>query len=498
LLIKYTFYFTLFFCTTAFVSRYDQWLTLPPAAIHQWRQADGAAIAWHYAQDPDFWAVRQFNLFAVGDAHAVGELPLLYWFSGLITRYWGYPDYPLRWIGLALMIVGFWAFGWVILQLSKRPVIAALGAGLLSTSPILAYYGPNFLPDMPAFCMILVMSACLLRAEQSQRVSWIWAAAACAALGIMLKLSMAILPLALVLSWGLGRYRRQWSAASIWRTQWPSMAIALVFCAVAACRWWISQYNAAHQAQYFFADIRPIWRYDWLAIRDILKGIGSFGLPAYASAGLYLASLGSVYGWLKHRKSVAFIWQKTLLFASLGCFSYVLLWFRMLREHDYYAICLLILPGLLLPTGIGLAMRRYTEKTILYTLGICWFVGLWHCHYILNKRLEFAFHPPSTLNLPPEAFSAADQLTNVGIAPDAKILCPEDPSPNIALLALQRHGWTNYNFGDRITVDTLQRYQDRFGLEYLALRDTVRYAAVYRAFFPTRVGAVEGWYLYGR
>ncbi len=78
-----------------------------------------------------------------------------------------------------------------------------------------------------------------------------------------------------------------------------------------------------------------------------------------------------------------------------------------------------------------------------------------HSGFILDKRLQEAFYPLSTRNLPPGAFLSATQLSDAGIPATARILCPEDPSPNIALLALQRHGWSAYNFGDRITVDTL-------------------------------------------
>jgi hypothetical protein len=80
----------------------------------------------------------------------------------------------------------------------------------------------------------------------------------------------------------------------------------------------------------------------------------------------------------------------------------------------------------------------------------------------------------------------------------AKVFCPQDPSPNIALFALQRHGWTAYNFGDRITADTLQKYQTQFGLSHLALRDTAFYNPLYHRFFPHKAGAAKGWYFYAR
>lgn len=494
-LFRYSFYFTLIFCVSALANRYDEWLSLPPSSIHQWRQADGAALAWHYAKVPAFSEPTQFSLFRTGDAHAVGELPILYWLSGLITRHIGTPEFPLRWIGLLLLFVGFWAFGWLLLQYTKSPSLAALGAGILLTSPILAYYGPSFLPDAPAFCLILMMGACLWKTDQGQRVFWLVLAGHCAALAMMLKISMAILPFALAFTWALGWWKKRWKGP-VWTGYWPIATIGLVLASTIVCRWWVFQYNAVHHATYFFADIRPIWWYNWSDILDILKGIFLFGLPAYASIGLYVAVSGCCWLVWKGRGGLGFFGKNTLLVVLGACIAFVLIWFRMLREHDYYAICLMVLPALLLLMGIHAALKRYSMKRVLYAMLFCWLTGLWHSHWLLSKRLELAYAPHSTLNLPPKAFLSDHQLSEAGIPATARILCPEDPSPNIALFALKRQGWTAYTFGDRISSDTLQKYCIEFGLTHLALRDTLVYNEMYQVFFPRQVLETNGWYLY--
>ncbi len=495
---RYTCGYALLFGLMACINRYAVWLGLPPVSIHQWRQADGAAIAWHYAQRPDFSEIMICNLFQTGDAHAVGELPLLYWMAGLIAHYAGGPAYPLRWIGLLLLVAGGWAFGWAVLQLTKRPAVAALGASLLLTSPILAYYGPSFLPDAPAFCCILAMIACLFRAEQRQSKGWLFVASLLAALAILLKLSMAIVPLALAITWGLGKWRRQWPPNSLWGSRWPPVALAGVASIVLGFRWWIAEYNALHHATYFLASTRPIWHYDWPFIRETMLMVGRTGLPVYASAGLYMVGLGSLWLSVKHWKTTPFAIRTIFVFAVLGSAAYFLLWFRMFREHDYYAICLLAIPVLLLLNGARLVALRLAEKHTIYALGLCLLLGMWHNQYVLSKRLHLAFHPASSLNLPPDAFLSPNRLTEAGIPESAKVLCPQDPSPNIALLALQRHGWTAYNFGDRITADTLRKYHVNFGLSHLALRDTALYSPMYRQFFPIKIFDGGGWYLYRR
>jgi|GEM_PF-2055858 len=492
---RYTCGYSLLFGLLAWLNRYDIWLSLPPVSIHQWRQADGAAIAWHYAQNPDFWEVSVCNLFYTGDAHAVGELPLLYWLAGLISHYWGCPAYPLRWIGLLLLFVACWTFGWTLLRLSRSPAIAVLGSGLLLTSPVLSYYGPSFLPDAPAFCFILIMLACLFRANEKESRTWLFVAGMGAVLAILLKLSMAIAPIALAITWLLGKWQRYWQPSTLWNSRWPLVVTAAAASVVLGFRWWMMEYNAAHHATYFLTTTRPIWNYDWPFVKETFVMMGKFGLPAFASAGLYLASLGGIWLSLKYWKSDDFVIRSTFVFTALGSAAYILLWFRMLREHDYYFICLLVVPAFLLLNGIRLAMPRYTEKRFVYALSLCLFLGIAHSRYLMSKRLRLAFHPETSLNLPPDAFLSP---TEIPISPSARVLCPEDPSPNIALFALQRHGWTAYNFGDRITVDTLYKYQTQFGLSHLALRDTAFYSPLYRKFFQTKISVVEGWYFYSR
>lgn len=495
MLLRYSLFFILLFSLTALAGRYPDWLDLPPASIHQWRQADGAALAANFARNPDFFEPEICNLFSAGDAHAIGEFPLLYWLAGCINRYSDWPAYPMRWIGLVLLFGGCWAFGWMLLQLTRSPLLAALGAGLLLGAPILVYYGPNFLPDAPAFCFVLGMAACLFRAGQTQGKGWLLAATLCATVAVLLKLSLAIGPLALALSWFGTQKKNDWQSAALWHSRWPLAAFAL---AVVGFRWWVADYNATHHTAYFLTSTRPLWNYDWPFILETLTLVGKAGLPVYASAGLYLAVLGALWLVLKNWKTTPAFFRHLLGWTALGSAAYFLLWFRMFREHDYYFLCLLVIPALLLFLGFRLAAQRFSEKKLALALGLFCLLGLGHNYHVQSKRLQLAFKPRTSENLPPEAFLSPGALAVAGIPVSARFFCPQDPSPNIALLALQRQGWTAYNFGDRITDDVLRQYQQEFGLTHLALRDTAWYGPLYRRYFPERVCQIRGWFVYGK
>lgn len=494
----YSFYYSVLLGVLGWLSSWPVWLRLPPCSIHQWRQADGAALCWQYAQYPDFWSPTVQNLFYAGDAHAVGEFPLLYWLSGLVTRDLGWPDYPLRWIGLAWMVLGGWAFGWMVLQAYRHTVFAALCGVLLLSAPIFCYYGPGFLPDAPAFSMLLIMGACLWQADATQKKSWLIAAAGAAALAVLLKISMAVLPLALILAWAREKSRKTWTNAELWGSWWPWICLAGIALLVGSFRYWVAEYNDRHGTAYFLQATRPIWNYNGAFIGETLQLIARHELPAMASAGLYLACAGCLYLMVRFWQSVPAFWRNTLLLIGAGSLFYGLLWFRMLREHDYYYFCLLILPAFLFLLGLRLATQIFSEKFLLTIMGACLLIGFVHTHYFMHHRLELAFHPENSLYLPPDAFLAARELSDAGIPDTARFICPEDPSPNIALLALKRPGWTLYNFGDRINADTLMKYQSTQKLTHLALRDTAAYAPLYRQFFPKSVWTGSGWNIYAR
>ncbi|MBK6930368.1 MAG: hypothetical protein IPH12_05675 [Saprospirales bacterium] len=195
--------------------------------------------------------------------------------------------------------------------------------------------------------------------------------------------------------------------------------------------WRLALYNSQHQAIYFLRSTRPVWNYDGAFIRETLYAIGVAGVPAFASVGLYLAGLASLWLWIKHWKSTPVMARNTLVFAALGGLAYSLLWFRMLREHDYYLICLLAIPVILLLNGYRLAASRHPLQGLPYALGVCLLIGGWHNRYILSERLRLAFHPQNSLSLPPDAFLAPGRLEAAGVPEAARVLCPQDPSPTL-------------------------------------------------------------------
>ncbi|MEZ4829668.1 MAG: hypothetical protein R3C61_25780 [Bacteroidia bacterium] len=114
---------------------------------------------------------------------------------------------------------------------------------------------------------------------------------------------------------------------------------------------------------------------------------------------------------------------------------------------------------------------------------------------ILHSRAEVAVSHPFTEAVR-HGTKDRDWLSGNGIAPEARLFCPEDPSPNILLFALNRQGWTAYNFGPRPDSAALESYRSE-ELEYLVLTGSRHYTGIYPSLFPGESDGIEGIVIYG-
>ncbi|MFN0201092.1 MAG: ArnT family glycosyltransferase [Bacteroidia bacterium] len=484
------FLFTLGFTFFAKVYQWDKWLFSFPYSVHQWRQADGAALAWNYAQGESFFSPAIQNLQQNGDIHAAGEFPLTYWLAGNFMRFLGGDVWVLRWVHLAFFWIGAFAFTWLTWQFTKDKWKTVVISSSLFLSPFLMYYAPNYLPDTPALAMILVACACLYQAYLSEKSYGMYAATVFATLSVLLKMTFLLVPLCFLGLFILFLFAKiELPKSDFWRQQkWLVFTHFMVLVGIIFLfRLWISHYNEAHHSNYFFADIRPIWRYSFAEQKDILLGIRRQLAHSYGSMGLYLLCLVALIEIVKQRKTIP-PFLLMAIFLHLGaCFAIFILLFRMFREHDYYATCMMTFPLLVLLVGFsyGVLSIKIFEKWFKRLLFFLCFIGIYQVRKEMIARDRFADQHHSYLKNGKSLFEIPQSLLlKQGIPLDAHIFCPEDMSPNTLLLALRRKGYTYLNFGNRITPELLTDYQKYNQMNYLALTDSTHRSPLLREFYP--------------
>ncbi len=507
------YFFLLFFLLTGLfwgIYSWNEWLFMPPSSMHQWRQADGAALAWNYYKNADFFSPEIQNLQTKGDAHALGEFPLTYWIAGVISRMTGYKVWILRWVSLFFFLCGMMSYGRMIFRITGSLFRSGIVMSTLFLSPFVMYYAPNYLPDAPALGCILCAIAMGYEGLEKERKGLIIIALGFFAIAVMMKLTFLLVPVTgFILLVGFYFFpNSKYPFSTLFAAEnlpkqnflhrnrnWILLSFLFSALVIMGFRFWVSYYNKEHGSIYFLASIRPVWNYTFPEMKEIMRAVIKINLLHYASFGLYAISLLSLGAILKYRKRIPRFLLSAILLHALGNLCVFLLWFRMFREHDYYATCMMSFPLMLISIAAVYApesvfQKHDFKKGLLILLVL---VGMYQTRREMNSRLnEREVHHAYLKDTRILMEMPENWLAQKGIPENARFLCPEDRSPNTLLLGLKRKGYTYNNFGDRINRDTLQKYQVKYLVLYLALTDTTRYSPLFREYFPEQLIDIKG------
>ncbi|NJK95286.1 MAG: hypothetical protein HC905_10550 [Bacteroidales bacterium] len=128
--------------------------------MHHWRQADCASLALMYYQNGmNFFEPQTHNL--TSDSGKTGyvapsEVPLLYYFIAILYKIFGYHDFIFRLVNTLIFLTGlYYLFRWILL-VTKSTFWGIAGSLLFFTSPVLVYYGNNFLTNSASLAFSIV------------------------------------------------------------------------------------------------------------------------------------------------------------------------------------------------------------------------------------------------------------------------------------------------------------------------------------------------------
>ena len=146
---------------------YDEIMFKKPQSVHKWRQADGASIALNYYQGGmNFFEPEIHNLTADNGTSGKGcpsEIPILYYGVALLYKIFGYHDFIYRIIITLLFLAGltylFKLFQYILTDAFWSVCLTLL----FFTSPVLVFYGNNFLTNIPALAFSIIGLYYLIR-----------------------------------------------------------------------------------------------------------------------------------------------------------------------------------------------------------------------------------------------------------------------------------------------------------------------------------------------
>ena len=470
-----------------------------PHGYHNWRQCDGATITLNYYNVSMNFFEPRLNLIENNDGKMVSEFPVIYYLTACLYKVFGFHEFFLRLISALIFFSGLYYLFKTISLLLDDSWYGLVLSLMLFTSPLVIDYALNFLPDVPGLALSFIGFYFFVVYLQNQNNKSLYISTFWFALAGLLKITALIgfLSLAGTIIFVALFYFFKSEKPVCLRNKTALTLFILLPLVVNVC-WiaYVNYYNTTNNNLYFTTSIRPIWNvgeaktkeiwaqfdYQWLRMtmyRDFLNTI-----PFLAGIALLFYS----------RKNVPYaLW---MLFCIIGSVLYVILFFEQFIVHDYYMICLSILPV----SVIFVLLKRIKEwkfsvfNSYFFKVGLAVLLGVMvHHGYRINSMREkmdyYTF---------PEYFSADKELLKFGIAPDDKVISIGDESTGITLYLMNRRGWTQYGMANPVPKSQIESCVQKGASHLLVYKDSDSQLSeeVKKEFLQNLVGTLPGVRIY--
>ncbi len=492
---KYSLYVLLgLFLILFFVYGFDTILFLRPQGIHQWRQCDCLSFTLNfYHNDGSFFAPVIHYLGRDGDGKTVSDFPLLYYGIGNLWKITGYHEYIYRLVVLLLSFSGLAALTKTVEGILKDSFMGLFVALILFSSTIFVYYSNNFLMNVPSFSLALVGLYFFYRFYDSGKDKFLFVSMAFFLVGGLLKTPglmsfvaiLGIFVLELIFPLKFGKDGKLFSRPKV-----QIIPFLVVIVLITLWYGYAASYNAKHNSGIFLIGILPVWKLSMAKITRIIHYVNVLWINSYQSEIMQILSVVFFLVVLAfYKKSQKLLtWLMALL--GLGFVLYILLFFQVFDNHDYYLINQLVFMLSIFIAFFYLLKQHYSRffkswvfrvllvLLLAYNVNVCakniynrYHVTWMNGHLIHTKGLE---------NITP-------YLRSLGIHRTDPVLVEDDPSFDIALYLMDQKGYTT--FGGRFRDSLEIRKAIGSGLKYMIVTDSsFLHRAYLQPFIKDRIG----------
>lgn len=464
-----------------------QYIDMPMAEAHRWREVFNADIARNFAERSMNILYPQVNWGGAADPYVGSEFPLMHWLVAVGYRVFREDAIVGRLVSVAFSLATIWA----VFALGARLFGVAAGRGaafLMAVSPSAVFFGRFFISDTPMlFFSVAALLAWVVYFDTGTTAAAI-AGTVAAALAFLVKLP-AVIMLAPI-AWAA------WEARG-WAALRDRRLLAGTACALAATALWYWHADVLfhrtglgvaiwHQAGSYPASI-AVAAGPWAGVYNVAnfsllrqpdfytQMIDRIWALHLTPGGFILSLVGLLAMWRRPRRQIVDVWMAVVIF-------YMLMTAEGNRNHEYYQLPL-IPPATLF---FGLAAAPAFDGAWLRANGGRFAGPLASAAALLfTAWLSFNFsgvvrslYRPDNLDLAPiEAGVALQQI----VSPDALVVTVEyelhgNNSP-ILLYWMRRRGWT-FDL-ESISPHVIDRLHKRFGATYFVTTIWPRLAAAH-------------------
>ncbi|MDB4161812.1 hypothetical protein N9772_05555 [Bacteroidia bacterium] len=321
--------FILIFGVTFFSTYYPSANDLP-RGIHQWAQADRLALCYRYVDgksltNPATLSIKTIN----GDVGV--EFSVLQYLLAQVVKL-GYPKQYLPFL-YKFFTLSFFYLSLALLcarvLIKESTLIILLTSSIVFTSPILVYYGYNYLPDVWALSLVLYA----LNFFHKGLSKYIYAILLITGLSLFIKTSSGIYFIAIYGVYFLQNIRKPnaqfWLASSLF----ACIGIGVIYYDV----YYVAQINTRLWSTVFLSSTMPVSSWDEFC--NVLDTAWRFKDDYFTLTlrwFLLLIALGALLSFRK--KSFTCPDVQLLILLAVGLLSITVLFGVQFMNHDYYVI----------------------------------------------------------------------------------------------------------------------------------------------------------------
>ncbi|MCF8224900.1 MAG: glycosyltransferase family 39 protein [Bacteroidales bacterium] len=474
--------FVLVMLVASWYYNYHEIVEYRPTSKHQWRNAVSASIALNYCHEGEFCHPRTHNMQVDNFTSdiTITEFPVVYYFIGMLYRLFGFHEWIYKLVQILIGFTGLYFLFRLGIKLFDNTLYALLLPLIIFSSPIYVYYLNNFIPDAPSLSIALAGLYFFYLYYQNGKNRYLLFSIMIFSLAGLLKAPALLVYFALLAIFFLEnifqiRFKTE---AKIFK-QWPVQLIILGSTLVLVFAWYAYAkiYTDIHGGVVSLVEIRPFWILDQETIKttwEVIKNRfweGQYHSPYFLilTAALLVFNL---VAWKKHSRFFSWLVVLTLL----GGISFSLLFYRSLKDHDYYQInnlvvlVLIVINFLLYLKNNHLRIYEHWISKISLIIGVLLLII--SCNTLMSTHYYngwFEWHARKQHNN--KYNEITPYLRSLGIERENKVYCTPDPSINISLYLMDQKGFTDFYRSKFPFSEKLEFYSDH-GLQYVVVGDS--------------------------
>ena len=341
--------FIIVFITVSVYYNNHKYLFYRPQSIHAWRQADCASITLNYYQNGmNFFKPQVHNL--TSDNGETGycstsEIPVLYFFSASLYKIFGTNEFIIRLINFLIFFLGLLYLYKIILFLFRDSFWAIAFSITYYTSPVLIYYGNNFLTNVSALSFAIIGLFYFIKYSKDKNKKFLIISLLFFLMGGIFKVTSLMILFSIIFYYMIEKTKFI-TKDKIFNKHNIILIVGAIIIITIVGGWifYTSHFNKCHDCSYFSTTIFPIWNMSFVEIKSLLNHVREFWLTEYFHNSLHLIfMLMLVFVLFKLNKTSA-VYAILLLALIVQSIIYVSLQFWTFYNHDYYTINQYMIP----------------------------------------------------------------------------------------------------------------------------------------------------------